>query len=322
MRQSFSPDRALARARVDMTAGAAPSVARIIGVSVLAIVISLGADAGIVKLATVMYPTIRGFSHFRLTDYGALTALGVIGACAAWSVVLRITSSPRWFFFRLAVIVMLVLWVPDLWLLLKHEPTKAVLVLMVMHLAVALITYNVLVHFATGKVDAREQAESGAAAALSSIEAVHVGVTLTPVEKQSVRAVGRYVWVSMMIAVTVELLVGLSEIAFVPFNRPDGWYATQGEFLSLFHALLGAALGLGAIWIFTRTLHSGRLERIAGCTGFIGVVVGAIGGVLTYDRSFRLWGMGLMFLGIAVAFFGYFVPLIGDSPHSPPGGSP
>ena len=72
-------------------------------------------------------------------------------ACAAWPVVTRITSSPRWLFFRLAVIVTLVLWLPDIYILLRHEPLKAVGVLMTMHLAIALITYNSLVHIAAVK---------------------------------------------------------------------------------------------------------------------------------------------------------------------------
>lgn len=314
-------DRALARARVDMNAASEPpSAGRMIVVSALSIITSVGVDAGVVKLGTVMNPAIRGFSHFRLTDYGVLTAFGVIAACAAWSVVVRISSSPRWLFFRLAVIVMLALWVPDLWLLIKHEPTRAVLVLMVMHLAVALVTYNLLVHFATTRFDALEKPGSGASNVFSPTHPVHEGATPTSLGEATTPALGRHVWVSMMIAVTVELFVGLTEIVFVPFNRPNGWFAKQGEVLSLVHVFLGGALGLGAIAIFTLTYRNDRLERIAALTGLTGVVVGAIGGILTYDRSFRLWGMGLMFLGVAVAFFGYLVPLIGESPGLPPNG--
>ena len=51
-------------------------------------------------------------------------------------------------FFRLAIVVTLVLWLPDLWILWKGQPGKAVAVLMVMHLAIALVTYNGLVHLA------------------------------------------------------------------------------------------------------------------------------------------------------------------------------
>lgn len=321
MGQTTLIDLVLARARVDLASAAEPpSVGRVIVVSALSIVISVGVDAAIVKLATVMYPAIHGYSHFRLIDYGALTVLGVLAACAAWSAVVRISSSPRWLFFRLVIIVMTVLWVPDLWLIAKHEPTRAVFALMLMHLAVALVTYNLLVHFATGRFDALENSDHGSSRAFSSTSAVPAGSTPTPDKGPIAPVVGRIVWVTMVFAVTGELLVGLTEIVFVPLNRPDGWFAKQGEALSLAHALLGGALGLGAIVIFTVTLRNGRLERIAALTGLIGLALGAIGGVLTYDRTLRLWGMGLMFLGVAVAFFGYLVPLIGESPGLPPNG--
>ncbi len=50
--------------------------------------------------------------------------------------------------FRLAILVTLVLWLPDLYILAKGQPAQAVAVLMCMHLAVALVTYNALVHIA------------------------------------------------------------------------------------------------------------------------------------------------------------------------------
>jgi hypothetical protein len=46
------------------------------------------------------------------------------------------------------VLVTLVLWLPDLYILVKGQPPKAVAVLMVMHLAIALVTYNSLVRIA------------------------------------------------------------------------------------------------------------------------------------------------------------------------------
>ena len=69
-------------------------------------------------------------------------------ACLAWPVVTRISSAPRWLFLRLAVLVTVVLWLPDLYLLDLGQPGSAVAVLMVMHLAIALVTYNSLVHIA------------------------------------------------------------------------------------------------------------------------------------------------------------------------------
>ena len=70
----------------------------------------------------------------------------------------RISSAPRWLFFRLAVLVTLLLWLPDLYLLDLGQPGRAVAVLMVMHLAIALVTYNCLVHIASVRTAPRPAA--------------------------------------------------------------------------------------------------------------------------------------------------------------------
>jgi hypothetical protein len=62
--------------------------------------------------------------------------------------VTRISSAPRWLFFRLAILVTLVLWLPDVWIWMKGESAQGVAVLAIMHLAIALVTYNVLVRVA------------------------------------------------------------------------------------------------------------------------------------------------------------------------------
>lgn len=48
----------------------------------------------------------------------------------------------------MAVAVTLVLWLPDLYILVKGQPAEAVAVLIIMHLAIAVLTYNALVHIA------------------------------------------------------------------------------------------------------------------------------------------------------------------------------
>lgn len=95
-----------------------------------------------------MWPSTRGYVHFAFYDYATLTVIGVLIASAAWPITTRITSVPRWMFFRMAVAVTLVLWLPDMYLLHVGSPGRAVAVLMVMHVAIALITYNTLVHVA------------------------------------------------------------------------------------------------------------------------------------------------------------------------------
>ena len=74
--------------------------------------------------------------------------IGVVIACVGWPVVTRLSSRPRWLFLRLAVAVTLVLLLPDLWIWCHGEPADGVLVLVAMHLAIAVITYNALVRIA------------------------------------------------------------------------------------------------------------------------------------------------------------------------------
>ena len=151
-----SPDvtqRLLSWARVDFTPShRQPPWWRVGLATVLSVVLSLAADAALVFIATRLLPSTKGYVHFAFHDYAKLTIIGVLIACAAWPVVTRISSAPRWLFFRLAIAVTLVLLVPDLYIWHQGQPIQAVAVLMVMHVAIALVTYNVLVHLAPVRV--------------------------------------------------------------------------------------------------------------------------------------------------------------------------
>ena len=125
-----------------------PSAARILLATVVSILGSLAADAILVAIGTRIFPSTHGYVHFRFSDYAKLTTIGVIIACVAWPVVTRISSAPRWVFLRMAVVVTAVLWLPDVYILFKGQPLKAVLVLMIMHVAIGVVTYNALVHLA------------------------------------------------------------------------------------------------------------------------------------------------------------------------------
>ena len=125
-----------------------PSAWRVLLATAASIAGSLAADAILVGAGTAIFPSTRGYVHFQFSDYGKLTVIGVLIASAAWPVTTRITSSPRWLFLRMAVLVTLVLWLPDVWIWHKGQPAHAVAFLMLMHLAIALITYNLLVHLA------------------------------------------------------------------------------------------------------------------------------------------------------------------------------
>lgn len=125
-----------------------PSAGRVLAATAFAIAGSLLADGALVAIGTRIFPSTNGYVHFRPSDYAKLTIIGVVIACVAWPIVTRISSTPRWLFFRQAIAVTLVLWLPDLYILYKGQPGRAVAVLMVMHLAIAVVTYSCLVHVA------------------------------------------------------------------------------------------------------------------------------------------------------------------------------
>jgi Family of unknown function (DUF6069) len=141
--------RALGLVRVDLApAHRQPSSLQVAIATVVSVAGSLAVDALLVVIGQAVFPSIKGYVHFQFSDYARLTVIGVLIACAAWPIVARISSDPRWLFFRLAIAVTLVLWLPDLWILHLGQPVQAVVVLMLMHLAIAVVTYNSLVHIA------------------------------------------------------------------------------------------------------------------------------------------------------------------------------
>src|SRR5271168_937034 len=125
-----------------------PSAVRMVAATVASLAGSLAADAILVVIGTAIIPATKGYVHFRFSDYAKLTIIGVLIACLAWPIVTRISSSPRWLFFRLAILVTLVLFAPDVWILQQGQPPRDVAILMCMHLAIAVVTYNALVRIA------------------------------------------------------------------------------------------------------------------------------------------------------------------------------
>ena len=145
-------DRALAVARVELSPRhRMPHPAAVAAGTALSVGLCLLADALLAKAGTALFPSTRGYVHFQFADYAKLTVIGVVIACLAWPVVVRLSSEPRWVFTRLAVLVTVVLLLPDLYIWLTGQPGRAVLVLVAMHLAIALITYNVLVRVAPAR---------------------------------------------------------------------------------------------------------------------------------------------------------------------------
>ena len=124
--------------------------------TILAVALSLAADALLVAVATRVFPATKGYPHFQFADYAKLTVVGVVIACAAWPIVTRMCARPRTLFFRLAVLVTLVLLLPDVYIWHNGQSAQAVGVLMSMHVAIALITYNLVVHLAPVRATSRQ----------------------------------------------------------------------------------------------------------------------------------------------------------------------
>ena len=314
--------RALALARLDRRPlERPPSPTRVLLATLAALGGSLGADAALVAIGTALFPSTRGYAHFRFSDYGLLTVIGVLIACAAWPVTARVTSAPRWLFSKMAVLVTLALWLPDLYLLAKGEPGRAVGVLMAMHLAIALVTYHLLVRLAplrpAGPVGGQGVA-AGPATPLSGGEGagqlrVPGGVRRGSPRRLDLRRLG----VVMASLVGLETALGIVALVVVPYGRPAGLLPAHGRALYLAHAAVGGVLGLLALGLLAGLGAAGRIERIGTVTGLVGVLVGAGGGLATTAHPTRLLGVCLMLLGAAVAGFGYLVPVIEPAPPSP-----
>ena len=151
-------DRSLGLLKIDFApTHRQPSTARLVLATVVSLVGSLALDAALVAIGEAAFPSTKGYVHFRFSDYSKLTIIGVVIACAAWPVVTRISSAPRWLFFRSAIVVTLVLFLPDLYILKQGQPAKAVAVLMCMHLVIALVTYNALVRLAPVRTRRRDR---------------------------------------------------------------------------------------------------------------------------------------------------------------------
>lgn len=133
--------------RIDLPAGARqPRLWRWVVATVVAVVGSVAACALLARLGPVVFPATAGYGHFRFADYTKLTVLGVLVACAAWPVATWVSSrAARPLFLWAAVAVTIVSFAPDGWILMHGQSPQGVLVLGVMHVAVAAVTYPALV---------------------------------------------------------------------------------------------------------------------------------------------------------------------------------
>jgi hypothetical protein len=142
-------ERVMTLARLDRRpAHRPPALWRIALALILAGGLSLAADAALVAVGIRLFPHTRGYGHFMFGDYARLTVVGIVIAAAAWPVVTRFSSDPRWVYLRLAVVVSAVLLLPDLYIWHQGQPIHAVAVLMAMHVAIGVITYTAMVRVA------------------------------------------------------------------------------------------------------------------------------------------------------------------------------
>jgi hypothetical protein len=142
-------ERTLAVARVDWSPShRQPVLVRLISATLIAVVGALAADAILVALGTHVFPGTSGYEHFQFHDYAKLTIIGVVIGAVGWPVITRISSAPKWLYARLTILITVVLFLPDAWLLIHHQPPKAVAVLMSMHVAVAAVIYSTMVNVA------------------------------------------------------------------------------------------------------------------------------------------------------------------------------
>jgi Family of unknown function (DUF6069) len=121
-----------------------PRPAAVAAATAASLLSCLAADVLLVRIGTAVFPGLKGYEHFEFADYAKLTVIGVVIGCLAWPAVARLSSDPGWIFLRLAVLVTVFLLFPDGWIWARGQPGQAVLVLIWMHLAIGLITYNLL----------------------------------------------------------------------------------------------------------------------------------------------------------------------------------
>jgi len=291
-------------ARVDFPDPVRPATTfSVVVATLVALLVSLGADALLVFVGHEAFPSTAHYSHFAFFDYGSLTAIGVVGAGATWAAVTRISSAPRWLLARLALVVSVLLLLPDLWLLAKHEPVGGVGILMCMHVVIAVVTFFSLVWLAPAGRAA--PVSRGGVSRLSASASEGLGSRREP-------------WIAFVVAVGLDLLLGAVTVFFVPLSRPSGIVPVHGQMLYLAHSCLGVLLVLGAVLLFVlsrRVKGQGSGEfRLAGTLVLLGVAVAGVGGIATIPEGpARIMGLGLMFAGTVLASAGASIPLIGPS---------
>jgi hypothetical protein len=90
-------------------------------------------------------PALATYGHLQVQDWAKLTVIGIVLASLGWPVAGLLWSRACRPFLALTVLVTIVSFVPDLWILRQGQPGLGVLALAVMHIAVAVVTVPALV---------------------------------------------------------------------------------------------------------------------------------------------------------------------------------
>jgi hypothetical protein len=106
---------------------------------------SLAADVVLATIGRAAFTVPPSFGKFAFGAYALLTVLGVAGATVTWALLTRLTLRPKWLLTRLAALVAALLLIPDFLLPgTPGNPAGPVAILMLMHVALAAITYTAL----------------------------------------------------------------------------------------------------------------------------------------------------------------------------------
>lgn len=117
----------------------------IVGRGIVAVVLSLVVNWTLL-FGALAVDLVEPFGALSASPVTFLTVLGVGAATAVYGAVTRLSPSPDWVFVRLAIVALLISFIPDIVVLLYDAEATfgAVVVLMLMHVAVALICVGVL----------------------------------------------------------------------------------------------------------------------------------------------------------------------------------
>ena len=80
--QSTPFEDAMAWARIDFSPRHRQPSTVMVVVAITSIIGSLAADAALVAIGTALFPSTKGYVHFRFSDYAKLTIIGVVIAAA------------------------------------------------------------------------------------------------------------------------------------------------------------------------------------------------------------------------------------------------